>query len=538
MDMLHAARDRTARETCRVVLVGDFSAGKSTLINSLLGESLLAVGPVPTTTELTVVHPGDTFHPVFPAVPVPSGSPWLSREHIELVDTPGLGAPEVGSAEREALVSTAVRSSDLTILVTPGVGGLTLPDQRLLRRLAAPGRARLPLIVVTMLDGPDDDEVLRRAALVARRVDPAIEVLPAPGPDRDDPVSLRRRLRLKERLTRIAREHHTDGYRRRARREALITACQDMRAIADSGIAAATAGARRRGGMRERLAAERTANQALWLELRLELDDQANRLRTVITRRTRECCADVVRTCLRQLRTSAEPGSLWADELAETVADALDRHEAAMERIVADALFNAAGEADVRFSASARPDDRLDLPVSLGPMAPRPLPPGPLRSATFVEVTAELIAETGEALASLGLEAELPKSPASEFTGLIGGLISVPLRRHLLDRQRAALATEVRAGLERWRDVYSAAAGRRVGVLFTGLAGAAQRRQESWWEARDRAWAAGGTDLCDRAGGDRGGLTPRLRLAALAPIRPVPCPPVGIVGRSCTSIAP
>ena len=42
-----------------VVFVGPFSSGKSSLINALLGDAVLPVGPVPTTDKITILRWGE-----------------------------------------------------------------------------------------------------------------------------------------------------------------------------------------------------------------------------------------------------------------------------------------------------------------------------------------------------------------------------------------------------------------------------------------------------------------------------------------------
>src|SRR5690554_6340296 len=43
-----------------VVVVGEFNAGKSTVLNALFGEKLLEEGPIPTTAKITLLRYGET----------------------------------------------------------------------------------------------------------------------------------------------------------------------------------------------------------------------------------------------------------------------------------------------------------------------------------------------------------------------------------------------------------------------------------------------------------------------------------------------
>ena len=73
-----------------MVMAGPFGSGKSSVINALLGEEVMEVGPIPTTDHIVILRKGPdiqrtragdvetVFHP----------SPLL--ENLSLVDTPGL----------------------------------------------------------------------------------------------------------------------------------------------------------------------------------------------------------------------------------------------------------------------------------------------------------------------------------------------------------------------------------------------------------------------------------------------------------------
>src|SRR5690606_10389899 len=71
------------------VVVGEYNAGKSAFINSVLGERLLAEGVIPTTDAITVVYNDENERPrASESVRlVPSQHEYL--RDINLVDTPG-----------------------------------------------------------------------------------------------------------------------------------------------------------------------------------------------------------------------------------------------------------------------------------------------------------------------------------------------------------------------------------------------------------------------------------------------------------------
>lgn len=99
-----------------VVVVGEFNAGKSSLLNALFGESLLEEGPVPTTDKVTLLRHGER------AEVHRRGDFVTERRHpaellrgLTLVDTPGTNSL---IREHQAITEDFIPRADLVLFVT------------------------------------------------------------------------------------------------------------------------------------------------------------------------------------------------------------------------------------------------------------------------------------------------------------------------------------------------------------------------------------------------------------------------------------
>ncbi len=153
-----------------VVVAGEFNAGKSALINALLGEKVLPEGTTPTTSRVTLVkwgeQPGeqvvDEKFSIY-SYPLP-----LLKE-LNIVDTPGTNAI---IRQHERLTDEFVPRSDLILFITSADHPLTDSERQFLERILAWGKKIV--FVLNKVDILDDDPALTgspRLHPAARRQD-------------------------------------------------------------------------------------------------------------------------------------------------------------------------------------------------------------------------------------------------------------------------------------------------------------------------------------------------------------------------------
>jgi len=130
-----------------IVLVGAFNTGKSSLINALIGEDVLGVGAIPTTSRIAILRHGpssqksqaggvDTvFHP----------SPLLER--VSLVDTPGLDSVFKGHDE---ITRKFLHRADLVLLVMLATQAMSASNVQYMQSLRDYGKR--VIIAVNQVD--------------------------------------------------------------------------------------------------------------------------------------------------------------------------------------------------------------------------------------------------------------------------------------------------------------------------------------------------------------------------------------------------
>ena len=119
-----------------VVVTGEFNAGKSTLINALLGKKLLECGSLPTTDSITIVANREEIDSTdFPlGVVVHSVQDLSLLEDLTLVDTPGTNSAWMDHTERTLRLLPA---ADLIFFVTSADRPFSESERTLLKSIQA-----------------------------------------------------------------------------------------------------------------------------------------------------------------------------------------------------------------------------------------------------------------------------------------------------------------------------------------------------------------------------------------------------------------
>lgn len=129
---------RQLDELFLLVVVGEFNAGKSTLINALLGSAVLEEGVTPTTTAIHRLRHGEQVsRRVSDEGLEELTAPLPLLEHLTLVDTPGTNALD---RRHEAITDRFVPRADLVLFATSADRPFTESERAFLERVRAWGK--------------------------------------------------------------------------------------------------------------------------------------------------------------------------------------------------------------------------------------------------------------------------------------------------------------------------------------------------------------------------------------------------------------
>src|SRR5436305_2657633 len=140
-----------------LVVVGEFNAGKSACINTLLRQEVLEEGVIPTTHQITIVRYGPAKKQIL------NNQNLLEIEYpanflhdVSMVDTPGVNAVY---REHERLTEEFVPRSDLLLFITSADRPFTQSERLFLERIRAWGK-KIVIIVnkIDLLRTPRDQE--------------------------------------------------------------------------------------------------------------------------------------------------------------------------------------------------------------------------------------------------------------------------------------------------------------------------------------------------------------------------------------------
>ena len=147
-----------------IVVVGEFNAGKSALINAILGQKVLPEGVTPTTSRVTLVKWGEQAaeHPVDENFSIYTYPLPLLKE-LNIVDSPGTNAI---IRHHERLTQEYVPRSDLVLFITSADRPLTESERQFLDRILEWGKKIV--FVLNKVDIFENEEALHEVETFIR----------------------------------------------------------------------------------------------------------------------------------------------------------------------------------------------------------------------------------------------------------------------------------------------------------------------------------------------------------------------------------
>ena len=153
------------RDLLLVVVVGEFNAGKSTVLNALFGARVMEEGPVPTTDRITVLRYGDSeeSHRVGELL-VERRLPMPLLRGLSLVDTPGTNSI---IREHQQLTEEFIPRADLVLFVTSFDRPLSESERQFLTFIRGEWGKRLVVVLnkADLAADPDAPPAAGEAAL-------------------------------------------------------------------------------------------------------------------------------------------------------------------------------------------------------------------------------------------------------------------------------------------------------------------------------------------------------------------------------------
>ncbi|MGB7441831.1 MAG: dynamin family protein [Coleofasciculaceae cyanobacterium] len=344
---LQALENRLRLPGFRLAFVGEFSRGKSTLINRLLEQPLLPVGNLPITATLISIVPGleDSMEVRFPQrlpevrplqkdswqdllvdeatannqdvlaqVRLTLSHPWLQKIDVELIDTPGAGDL---TSRRAAQIFGLLSQCDAAVMLVSGTLPLSLTEVAFLEQEVIGRNVPRVLVVVSKLDTISEEERISVLADIRERiarVSAKIPVLPLHPVDKArseaqalEAVQTQIEMMVVKGERRVWRSRQVAGQLAQ-RLEQLIEIGKAKIAIAQMSVA-------------EREKASRQAQAAIqeaqlgWEQIRLKLDQRRLRCYQNLQPRIVSAKTDLLERLTFELNRTPNPKTWWEQDL-------------------------------------------------------------------------------------------------------------------------------------------------------------------------------------------------------------------------------
>ena len=503
-----------------VACVGEFSRGKSTLVNRLLDMDLLPVGELPTTAVLTRVMFGseprmwrirpDRKREQLPLAPEswadltadddgndPQGvvqievpHPWLQQSRVELIDTPGAGDL---TGTRAAITAEAIANCDATLVLVNATMAISLTERAFVEEHVFLARIPRVAVVLSRLDQvaqPERQSVVRHVQDQLRTWAPqaalwcandatvvsATEALTAIGP-----------AAIREKIT----EWATDESRGVFRRRQLAAQLQDLLTVLlctlESQKALATSTEADREKARKELARNLDKSRLDWEEIRLDLDQRSLDLEAWLEQTVLDAQRAVTDSLSLELSRVPNPMDWWKDELPFRLNNEVGRLSRGLTQNIQAKIGQdmawLSGEVGKRF-AWRIPSQRYQNEEQLGPVTVTPAADGLADSKRLQYVTRL----GGPALMALGFVLP-PLRLVGPLLGVAGTLVGEVVTHKRTAEQRNELVQALGENVETAMRQAIREMRTRIRGFFCQVLDEARRQEGVWLAAQQQAAA-------------------------------------------------
>ncbi len=344
---LQALEARQRTPGFRLAFLGEFSRGKSFLINRLLGRELLPVAAPPTTATLTSIVAGTqeqmevTFskqrqevrplqesswddllatdrvgsdREVLAGVRITLDNPWLRELDVEVIDTPGAGDL---NGRRAALVFDLLSQCDAAVLLVSATLPFSMTEAAFLEQEVMGRHVPRILAAVSKLDTIDLEERESVISAIRQRVgkiSPAIPVLPAHPVDaittEEEALST-----VRSQIAAMVAKGDRRAWRSRQIAAQLADCLSQMVKVGEGAIAAALGSAAERERALRKAQEELRTAQLEWEQLRLELERRRLLRERQLRLKIMESKQDLVERLAFELSRAPQPKTWWERDL-------------------------------------------------------------------------------------------------------------------------------------------------------------------------------------------------------------------------------
>jgi GTPase Era involved in 16S rRNA processing len=331
----------------RLAFIGEFSRGKSTLINRLLSLELLPVGTLPTTAVLTSITAGadNRMEVIFANgnrevrsldelswldlvatdqsgqeqdvsanVRITLRNQWLEQLDVELVDAPGAGDL---SGKRAALISQVLDQCDAAVLLTSATMPFSATEAAFLEQEVIGRHVPRVLVVVSKLDTLSQDDRLRSLKAVRERVaqiSTEVSVLPLHSvltDVTDDDALESVHIQIEEMVAREGRR----VWRSQRIAGQIVDNLEQLVEVGQTAISAIRMSAAERAKALQKLQEENRKAGLEWERIRLELDKRRLQHDQKLRQETTKGKEDLLEALLLELRRVPDPKAWWERDL-------------------------------------------------------------------------------------------------------------------------------------------------------------------------------------------------------------------------------